>query len=131
MQKVLLAFLAFTFSSLLLAQPALAQKSSAGSKSPAVQASIARNRKSVLVSFSNLTNTKTIRYTLTYNSNGGPQGASGTIKAKKKTRSLSRRLLFGTCSKNVCTYHKNVSNVKLNADFTLNSGGILSFEKNL
>ncbi len=130
--KLLLVFLSFIVCFLLLSQTASAQtKSSTRGKSPTVSASITKNRKSASVKFTNLTNTKSIRYTLTYDSKGGPQGASGTIKVKSGTKSLSRSLLFGTCSKNVCTYHKNVTGVRLNVDFTLKSGGVVSFEKKL
>ncbi|MBI4029543.1 MAG: hypothetical protein HY376_04230 [Candidatus Blackburnbacteria bacterium] len=132
MQKAVLIFLSFVLAFFLLARPSIAQaKPAAKSKSPTVSASVAKNRKSASATFSNLTNVKTVRYMLTYNSKSGPQGASGTIKVKPGTRSLSRSLLFGTCSKNVCTYHKNVTGVKLSVDFTLKSGGVVSFEKKL
>ena len=114
---------------LLVVSPAFAAPTK--SKSPSVTASVAKNRLSMTASFLNVKNVKTISYQLTYDSNKGPQGARGTIKVPKNTNSLSRRLLFGTCSKNVCTYHRNLKNIALSVDFTLNSGGILSYEKKL
>ncbi|OGY08091.1 MAG: hypothetical protein A2782_03700 [Candidatus Blackburnbacteria bacterium RIFCSPHIGHO2_01_FULL_43_15b] len=132
MQKSALIFFLLLFSFFLLVQPSVAQaEPSTKSKSPTVSASVAKNRKSAYVTFSNLTSVKTVRYMFTYDSKGGPQGASGTIRLKSRTKTLSRRLLFGTCSKNVCTYHKNVTNIKLSVDFTLKSGGVVSFEKKL
>lgn len=99
------------------------------SKTPSVSVSVAKNRLSASVSFLNLKNVKSISYQLTYDSNKGPQGARGTIRVANNTNSLSRKLLFGTCSKNVCTYHKNLKNIRLSVDYTLRSGGIISYEK--
>lgn len=99
-------------------------------KSTTASVSVNRNRLSARATFSNLTNVKSITYVLTYDSNKGPQGARGTIKVTS-SKNLSRTLLFGTCSHNVCTYHKNVKNIKLSVDFALKSGGIISYEKSL
>lgn len=95
---------------------------------PTVVASLAKNKLSVLASFSNLGNVKAVSYELTYNSAKGPQGAGGTIKTGKQKRA-SRKLLLGTCSGKVCTYHKGARNIKLAVDFTLKSGGVVSYEK--
>lgn len=100
-------------------------------KSPSVSASVLKSRKSLSTTFLNLSNTKTITYNLTYDSLKGKQGARGTIKVKPNTKTLSRSILFGTCSKKVCTYHKNIKNIKLSVDFTLKNGGIVSYEKSL
>lgn len=108
-----------------------ASKKSKSTKSPTASASMARSKLSVTASFRNLTNVKSVAYKLTYDSNKGPQGTQGTIKVKPKTNSLSRKILFGTCSKNVCTYHRDIKNIKLSTDFTLKSGGVVSYEKNL
>jgi len=129
---VLKIFVAITTSLallLLVASPSLAAPLK--SKSPSVSASVAKNRRSMSASFLNIKNVKKISYQLTYDSNKGPQGAGGTINVPKNKNSLSRTLLFGTCSKNVCTYHKNLKNIKLSADFTLKSGGVISYEKKL
>jgi len=104
---------------------------SAPKGSPKVQASVAKNRLSVQTSFTNLSNAKSITYSITYDTSKGAQGAGGKIKLKSGQKRLSRKLLFGTCSGKVCTYHKNVKNIKLSVDFTLKSGGIVSYEKTL
>lgn len=98
-------------------------------KSPTYSASMAKNKRSVSASFSNLGNVKTISYQLTYDSSKGPQGAGGSIKSTG--RNVSRSITLGTCSKKVCTYHTGVKNTKLSVDFVLKSGGVVSYEKNL
>ncbi len=128
MLKVILAFLIVPF--LLLSIPTTAD-AAPKSKAPAVSASIAKNKRTVGVTFSNLANVKSIKYKLTYNSNKGAQGAQGTIKVAKKSKSLSRSLTLGTCSNKVCSYHTNIKNAKLTIDFTTTSGGVVSFEKKL
>jgi len=97
-------------------------------KGPTLYASVAKNRRSIYATFSNISTVKSISYTLIYDTDRGSQGASGTIKVGK-TNSAARTLLFGTCSNRVCTYHKGVKNIKLSADFTLKTGGVVSYEK--
>ncbi len=100
-------------------------------KSPTTSGTLAKNKLSVTANFSNLTNVKTVKYRLVYDASNGKQGASGTIKVASKNKNLSRKLLLGTCSKNVCTYHKSVKNIKLSVDYTLKSGGIISYTKTI
>lgn len=99
------------------------------SAKPTLGASIAKNKRYISVSFGNLSNTKRIKYQLTYGSTKGPQGVSGTLSPSSK--SLSRQLTLGTCSKKVCVYHQGVKGMILNVDYTLKSGGIVSYSKNL
>ncbi|MEK7521315.1 MAG: hypothetical protein AAB599_00725 [Patescibacteria group bacterium] len=100
-------------------------------KSPTVSGSLAKNKLSVSANFSNLTKVKSFTYSLTYDASNGQQGAGGTVKVSKKNKKLSRKILLGTCSKNVCTYHRNVKNLKLSVDFKLKSGGMVSYEKKI
>lgn len=80
---------------------------------------------SLVISFSNLKNTSSVSYTLMYATNGQQEGAVGTIYPKG-TNSASRTLLFGTCSKNVCRYHANISDVILEVRGKLTSGKTFS-----
>ncbi|MBI2267918.1 MAG: hypothetical protein HYU80_00515 [Candidatus Blackburnbacteria bacterium] len=102
-----------------------------GASNPKVSAYKTRNKRSVVVNFTSIQNLKSISYELTYDSNKGPQGAGGTINLPKRKRRLSRSLLLGTCSHKVCTYHKDVKNIKLSVDFVLKSGGVVSYEKTI
>lgn len=104
-------------------------KAAPKSKPPTASGTIARNKPSVTASFSNLSNVKTVKYRLVYDTSNGKQGAGGTIKVGAKNKNLSRNVLLGTCSKKVCTYHKNVKNITLTVDFTLKSGGAVSYVK--
>jgi len=71
----------------------------------------------ILFSFSNFNGIESVNYSFTYNTNGVPQGAGGTIRANNNPTS-ERELLFGTCSTSVCTYHYNLSGARLT--FTAN-----------
>lgn len=78
------------------------------------------DRKAVILGFSNLQNASAVSYTLTYSQNGQEEGAIGSLNLGNST--LTQELLFGTCSKNVCRYHSNIKNVKLEVLYTLKSG---------
>ena len=78
------------------------------------------DRKAVILNFSGLQNASSVSYTLTYTQNNQQEGAIGTLNINGTT--ASQELLFGTCSKNVCRYHTNISNVKMEVMYTLKSG---------
>lgn len=121
----------FTLSLFVFPSQALAKRKAATSaKGPTFTAVKAKNGRSVTANFGNLSNVKSVAYQLTYDSNKGPQGAGGSAKVGK-SKSLSRTLLLGTCSGKVCTYHSAIKNLKLSVDFTLTSGGVVSYEKKL
>lgn len=79
------------------------------------------DRRAVIVNFGNLQNASSVSYTLTYTQNGQEEGAIGTLNLGS-SQTASQELLFGTCSKNVCRYHTNISNGKLEVLYTLKSG---------
>jgi len=66
----------------------------------------------ILLSFSNFSGIESVNYTFTYDSGETRQGAAGTIRSNNNPES-QRELLFGTCSKGVCTYHHNLSSARL------------------
>ena len=79
------------------------------------------SRTGLVISFSGLTNATSVTYSLSYNTNGIPQGAMGTIT--NPTVSVdTREVLFGTCSGGVCRYHQNITNAKLVITSKLKSG---------
>lgn len=49
-----------------------------------------------------------IAYELTYNSDGIDRGVVGNIDTRSRSSSYNQEILFGTCSKNVCAYDKDV-----------------------
>lgn len=81
---------------------------------------IRADRKAFIVSFSNLQNASSVSYTLVYNANGQQEGAGGTISSSGN--SATRELLFGTCSKDVCRYHTNITNARFEVTYTTASG---------
>lgn len=87
----------------------------------AVSTYVAPNKQSISLYLANLQKTKSAQYELSYTTDGKPEGAGGTIATKGKY-SLSRKLLFGTCSNKVCRYHKKIKNAVLTVIITFQDG---------
>jgi len=79
------------------------------------------DRRAVIISLANLNKAISVTYSLTYTGSGIAQGAQGTVSPAGEN-SATRELLFGTCSKNVCTYHTNIINARLEIRSKLKSG---------
>ena len=134
MQKQIFFFLIISFFSLFFSAgnteakllPQAAKLSKSGNAAAPVTSGIIVNprfrsdRRAVILNFSGLQNASSVSYTLTYTQNNQEEGAIGTLNIKGST--ASQELLFGTCSKNVCRYHTNLSNIKLEVLYTLKSG---------
>ena len=75
-------------------------------------AKLRNDRLAVIVTFLNLARFANVDYTLTYTANGIDQGVQGSIPTNENAN-VTRELLFGTCSKNVCTYHRGIQKMKL------------------
>ncbi|PIQ70287.1 hypothetical protein COS55_04035 [Candidatus Shapirobacteria bacterium CG03_land_8_20_14_0_80_40_19] len=82
------------------------------------------DRRALNVSFYNLNTASSTSYELTYLGNDLEQGVVGSINPNEGS-SASRLLLFGSCSGNVCTYHKNIQNMQLKITSKLKSGKTL------
>ena len=80
-----------------------------------------RNRTGIVVTFRSLKNIQSISYMLSYETNGKPEGALGTLTVGRQ-KTISRRLLFGTCSSGVCRYHPNVKNAILEVTSIFKNG---------
>ena len=80
-----------------------------------------RDRQALLVYFGNLQNAQSVSYMLVYKTNDQEEGAGGSVNPSQGN-STNRELLFGTCSKNVCRYHANISNMRLEVTAQLTSG---------
>lgn len=72
------------------------------------------DKTAVVLSASNIPDgTDSLEYELSYNNEEGlPKGALGKIELDSKSE-VTRDILLGTCSRNVCTYDKGVTAVKL------------------
>lgn len=84
-------------------------------------AKLRRDRKALLVYFGNLQNANNVSYMLIYKTNGQEEGALGSVNPAQGN-TASRELLFGTCSKSVCRYHTNITNMRLEITTELKSG---------
>lgn len=78
------------------------------------------NRLGIILSLSGLNNASSVTYELTYAAAGIPQGARGTVSGAGSA--ATRELLFGTCSKNVCRWHTNITDARFVVTAKLNSG---------
>lgn len=82
---------------------------------------LSSDRKALNVYFANLNKTNEITYMLSYQTNGKDEGVYGSIDSSSGS-SVSRKLLFGTCSSGVCRYHTNISGMKFEVTVELPSG---------
>lgn len=89
--------------------------------SVAVSARLRRDRHALNIYFSNIQKASGVSYILNYQTQGRQEGAGGSIRADEGN-SASRELLFGTCSKNVCTYHSGITSMKLEVTGQLKTG---------
>lgn len=103
-----------------LGKEATAIKKSVGT-SISVTPRLRNDRKALLIYFGNLQNANSVSYMLIYKTNGQEEGAGGSVNPAQGNIA-NRELLFGTCSKNVCRYHTNITNIKLEVTAGLKSG---------
>lgn len=95
-------------------------KKSQGSRI-SVTPKLRRDRQALLVYFGNLQNAQSVSYMLVYKTNGQEEGAGGSVNPALGNNA-NRELLFGTCSKNVCRYHPNLSSMTFEVKAQLKSG---------
>jgi len=91
---------------------------------PTISVQIRKDRRAITVIFNNLSTTTNNDYELTYIGNNIEQGVVGSVKPEEGNYS-TRLLLFGTCSHNTCSYHKNVNNTILKTTSKLKTGKTL------
>lgn len=94
--------------------------SKSGAAGIGVSPRLRRDKKALIVNFSNLQNATAVSYLLTYKTSTQNEGARGGINLGSSN--TSQELLFGTCSKNVCRYHTGLSNMKLEVSYTTKLG---------
>lgn len=91
-------------------------------KSTSVFPKLRKDKKALIVSFGNLGFAKSVEYSLIYRTQDHEEGAGGSINMQTESGGANRELLFGTCSKTVCRYHTNISNMRLEVISQLKSG---------
>lgn len=73
--------------------------------------------------------TVSVEYELSYETGSGlPRGVLGKVDLKGAD-SLSREILLGSCSKNVCVYDEGVKKISLTLKFNKSSGQATGFNK--
>lgn len=75
----------------------------------------------IKVYFSPVKWVKNITYMITYNSDGVPQGISGSFDPNGKLIVI-KDFFMGTCSGTECVKHKKITKVKVEATFEYNDG---------
>jgi len=88
----------------------------------------------VTLEIKNIKNATSLEYELTYLSKEIPRGVVGTVNLKEGETSITRKILLGTCSRNVCKYDEGVTGgtltlrlrgpeglIKVTGDFDLQS----------
>lgn len=83
------------------------------------QVRLRADRQALLINFSGFGNLESVSYELIYEANGVGQGVSGNIPLGDTD---TKTLLFGTCSAGVCTYHQNITDMRLSIISVLQSG---------
>lgn len=86
-----------------------------------VSVKLRADRRAVLVNFSNLQNASAVSYQLIYTHDGQQEGAMGGLVLNGQTTDKAE-LLFATCSNNVCRYHSNVKDARLEISYTSKNG---------
>lgn len=79
------------------------------------------DRRALIVYFANLQNASSVSYRLVYNTATQQEGAMGAINLTGSS-TTTQELLFGTCSRNVCRYHTNISNARLEISYSTKTG---------
>ena len=79
------------------------------------------DRLGIIVTLGSLQAAYKVNYFLSYQTKGTTQGASGSI-TDTSIGSVTRDIIFGSCSKGACRYDSGISNAKFVITIYLNSG---------
>ncbi len=79
------------------------------------------DRLGIIVTLGSLQAAYKVDYFLSYQTRGTTQGASGSI-TDTSIGSVTRDIIFGSCSKGACRYDTGISNAKFVISIYLNSG---------
>lgn len=120
---LLLMFLAKTVYAKRILPRAQSSKGTVATKTKGVTTSVKfrPDRLAIIVSLNNLSIASKVDYVLSYYTRGTTQGASGAISIASD-ETITRELLFGTCSHGVCRYDTGISNARLVITTKLSSG---------
>lgn len=91
---------------------------------PTYSVKLRSDRRALNITFNNVNTANSVTYELIYLSNDLDKGVFGSILPKEGNYA-TRSLLFGTCSKTVCTYHPNITNMQFKITAKLKNGKTL------
>jgi len=118
------AFFIFLAAAVIFAPPLFAKKKIVRHQAAAaVKHQLRSDHQALLLVLSDLDKAAAVNYKLTYTADGIPQGIDATYDAA--SGSAQKELVFGTCSKNVCNYHKNIKDMVLELRTLLKTGKTL------
>lgn len=80
---------------------------------PAVDFSLASDKKSVSFTAKNISAFDTLDYSITYTSDKGPRGITGTIAVSGQNTVTRDNLVLGSCSEGGCTYDTGMTKIDL------------------
>ncbi|MBI4153408.1 hypothetical protein HY503_00195 [Candidatus Woesebacteria bacterium] len=103
------------------AKPASGTKVATPTRGVATGVKFRGDRRAIIVTFSNLSIATKVDYVLSYNTRGTTQGASGSLTSSAGS-SVTRELLFGTCSHGVCRYDTGITNARFVVTTYLTNG---------
>lgn len=87
-----------------------------------------KDRRNLVIGFSNLQNAAAVSYLLTYKTNTQEEAAMGGLNLTGASKQ-SAQLYLGTCSKNDCRDHQGIQNAKLEISYTLKATGKTHLKK--
>lgn len=90
-------------------------------KGVAVSVKFRSDRKAIVATFTSLSKASRVDYTLSYNTRGTTQGATGSIVPPVGEPAV-REIIFGTCSHGVCRYDSGITNGQFTVTTYLTSG---------
>lgn len=122
---LLLIIFTFISSATVLAKKKLIRVSLTTKPGVMIQPKLRDDHQALFLIFNDLTEAQKISYELTYTADKIGQGVTGTDEATSSANT-QKELVFGTCSKDVCVYHKNITDMILQLKFSLKSGKILT-----
>ncbi len=88
---------------------------------PGAALRLSSDRHNLIMTLSNLQLSEGATYELTYLSGDLEQGVFGSV-SPSEGKTATKTLYFGTCSKNVCTAHTNITGTKMQITFKLKTG---------
>lgn len=93
-----------------------------GAVQPTLSAYLSTDRRSVALQFGSLSEAEKITYFVTYIAKTGAKGVTGSIQIQPPSSDISRSVILGSCSKNVCVYDEVTTPINVRAIYQMIDG---------